>query len=225
MSEVQEVHLSSVTKESGEILFIYADKYSVYVLYRPDRRKQLYLAVCDKRLYIERVDVLEVPEWFFEYSTVRFFKPKNQDEISFPGVVTVGETITRFEMYQNGEVEFTDELGSFDLAVKQTALLLPVLETFDVVNGIQHREKFYFVGIDKQDLDNQHPVYGVVDMVGGNLETVYYLYSDKGEVVPSCVTIDVHERFVYVAGKTIVFDQNDSVIDHIPYIEQFMLRV
>lgn len=62
-------------------------------------------------------------------------------------------------------------------------------------------------------------------MVGGDLETVYYLYSDKGEVVPSCVTIDAHERFVYVAGKTIVFDQNDSVIDHIPYIEQFMLRV
>lgn len=221
----EEIHLSSVTKESGEILFIYADKYSVYVLYRPDQRKQLYLAVCDKRLYLERVDVMEVPEWFFEYSSVRFFKPKNyNDEVSFPGVVTTPEDINRFEIFQSGEMSFSEAPDSFDPMVKQAHLLLPVLETFDVTHGIQHREKFYFVGIDKEEPGNQHPVYGVVDMVSGALETVYYLYSDKGEIIPACVSIDAHERVVYVAGKTNVFDQNDSVIDHIPYLEQFMLR-
>ena len=225
MSETSEVHLSSVTKESGEILFIYAAKYSVYALYRPDRRKQIYLAVCDKRLYIERVDVLEVPEWFFDYTSLSFFKPRNQDEISFPGVVTVGEVSNRFELLQSGEASFSGATDSFDPSVKQTHHLLPALSCFDVSHGIQHREKFYFVGIDKHELTDQHPVYGVVDMVSGKLETVYYLYSDVGEIVPSCVTIDAHERLVYVVGKTNVFDQNDSVIDHIPYIEAFMLRI
>jgi len=220
----EEIHLASVTKENGEILFIYADKYSVYVLYRPDQRKQVYLAVCDKRLYIERVDVLEIPEWFFEYSSVRFFKPRNQDEPTFPGLVVLKDKTMRFEMFQSGEVKFTEDTGTFDPSVKQTHLLLPVLEPFSVTYGIQHREKFYFVGIDKQDDDNWHPVYGVVDMVSGELDILYYLYSDKGEVDLTCVTIDVHERVVYVVGKTIVFDQNDSVIDRIPYIEQFMLR-
>lgn len=220
----EEIHLASVTKENGEILFIYTDKYSVYVLYRPESRKQIYLAICDKRLYIERVDILEIPEWFFDYSSLRFFKPRNQDTVSFPGVVTVGDETIRFEMFQSGEITFSGEANSFDPTVKQAHLLLPVLEPFSVIHGIQHREKFYYVGIDEQDEDNTHPVYGVVDMVSGELETLYYLYSDKGEVDPACVTIDTHERVVYVVGKINVFDQNDSVTDHIPYIEQFMLK-
>lgn len=222
----EEVHLSSVMKESGEILFIYSDKYSVYTVYRPYLQKKMFVAICDKRLFIERAEYLELPEWFFNYSSIRFFKPKisNESDISFPGVVVVDGVTYRFELKPGEESVLSEMEEGFDPTAKQAHLLLSVLNNFEVIHGIQNRERFYFVGIDQSVLEEEHPVYGVVDMLSGKLETVYYLYSDIGEIHPACVTIDFHERNVYVVGKMKVFDNADVVVDEIPYLEQFMLK-
>lgn len=221
---MSEEHLTSVIKENGEILFIFADKYSVYTVYRIFGENKAFLVVCDKRLFIERAEYLEVPEWFFGYTTVRFFKPKQyNDEITFPGVVEIDGKMYRFEIKEGEAVKLQEMTSEFEPTVKQTHHLLPVLETFEVTHGIQNRDKFYFVGIEQEDPEACHPVYGVVDMLSGELETVYYLYSDAGEIEPACLTIDFHERNVYVVGKTKVYNR-DTVVAHKPFIEQFMLR-
>lgn len=223
---MSEEHITSVTKESGEILFVYADKYIVSVVYRPFEQRKIFLATCDKGLYIERAEYLEFPDWFFGYESIRFFKPKqsNEGDITFHGVVNISGINCRFEVKPGDEASIVEMNDTFDPSAKQAHLLLPVLETFDVTHGVQNREKFYFVGVDKENPKEVHPVYGVVDMVSGKLETVYYLYSDMGEIVPSCVTIDFHERTVYVVGKMNVFNNENVVVDEIPYIEQFMLK-
>lgn len=220
-----ENNLIELTKESGEILFVYSDKYNVYVIYKFNTGNRLFLVIADKRLYLERVEELETPESFSRRTGIRFFKPQNLDKgcVKFDGYTVIDGEGYHFTIDQ-GKVVLTKSEKSKKEILPVSYSILPVLSKFKIGHGIQKLGKFYFIGIDREDKDSEHPVYGVVDLASGKLETIYYLYSDLGEVVPACLSIDTHELTVYVSGKTVVYDDNNKVIDTIPYLEKFFYR-
>lgn len=218
-------HLIELTKESGEILFVYSDKYSVYVIYKFNTGNRLFLVITDKGLYFERVEELEVPESFSRRTGIRFFKPQNLDKgsVRFEGYTVIDEEGYHFAI-DNGKVTLTNAGKSKKEILPVSYSILPVLSKFKIGHGIQKLGKFYFIGTEHEEKDSEHPVYGVVDLASGKLETIYYLYSDLGEIVPACLSIDTHELTVYVSGKTVVYDDNNKVVDTMPYLEKFFYR-
>lgn len=221
---MSEEHLLSLLKESGEILFAYCDRYNFYMVYKPYGEKVLYLVTCDKGLYISGVDRVDMPDGFFAYRNIRWFKPTvNQTgKVQFSGLVINSEGSYRFSFDESGEQGF-DRFNK-DLKENNFFNLLDALKNVEVVHGIQRGEKFYFTGIDCEPDNGEHPVYGIVDLTSGKLERVYYLYSDDGEIETSAVAIDPFEHTVYVVGKTLKVDDQGKVIDQLPYLEKFFYR-
>lgn len=219
-----EVHLLSVLNESGEFIFAYCDKHHFYSIYRPYGEEKLYLATCDKSLHLSVVDSIEAPAKFFEHKGIRFFKPVDeQGVITFSGLLTRPEANYNFTFNETGKFEFKETTKGYNPPHSDLGLI-PGLEDIKVIHGIQRREKFYFTGIEAEPETGEHPVYGVVDLTTGKLEVIYYLYSDRGEVVPVAIAIDPHEHTVYVVGKTLAVNDNNQVIDCRPYIEKFFYR-
>lgn len=216
-------HLLTVCKEEGEFLFIYCDKYNVYTLYRPQQGDKLFLATLDKGLYIERAEVIDVPREFLSSKGLRFYKPiVNDDGIRFIGRYKVDNEDYLFSITEDSfDKEPSVRPPEDRLDVNYN--ILPVLDNFSVTHGLQKLGKLYFTGIDRTT-DEEHPVYGVVDLLSGKLETVYYLYSDLGEIVPSSVSLDSHELTVYVVGKIVEYDSEDLPVRNTPYIEKFFYR-
>lgn len=220
---MSEEHLLSLLKESGELLFVYCDRHNFYSVYKPYGEKVLYLATCDKSLYLSGVDRIEMPDEFFDYRSIRFFKPvSNSGVLQFPGLVTTDNGSYRFSFDETNNVQF--ERFDKDLKDTNACNLLPELKNTEVTHGVQRGEKFYFTGIDLEAENGEHPIYGVVDLTSGKLETVYCLYSDLGEIETAAVTIDPYEHTVYVVGKILTVNETGKVVDHIPYLEKFFYR-
>lgn len=218
-------NLIEITKESGEILFVYSDKYNVYAIYKCNPGNRIFLVITDKGLYLERVEELDVPEIFQRRSGIRFFKPQNLERgaVRFEGYTVIDTEGYHFTIDQ-GAVTLTKSEKSNKEILPVTYSLLPVLSKFKIGHGIQKFGKFYFIGTECEEKDSEHPVYGVVDLASGKLETIYYLYSDLGEIVPACLSIDTHDLTVYVSGKTVVYDDTNKVVDTLPYLEKFFYR-
>ena len=224
MSEGKETNLLAVLKESGEILFAYCDRHNFYTLYKPYGEKVLYLAICDKSLYIVGVDRVEVPKEFFDYRSLRFFRPVEQGGvITFAGLLTRSDGVYKFSFNEAGRVAFEKADKTFQ-AANANCNLISQLQGIKITHGVQRGEKYYFTGIDEEPENGDHPVYGVVDLTSGKLETVYCLYSDFGEIETSAITIDPYEQTVYVVGKICTVNEQQKVVDQIPYIEKFFYR-
>lgn len=220
---MSEEHLLSLLKESGEILFVYCDKHNFYMAYKPYGEKILYLVTCDKSLYVNGVDKIVLPDEFFTYRSIRFFKPVIvTGKPLFSGLVITPTGSYRFTFDESGK----QSLESFNKELKESnsCNLLPIMKNIEVTHSIQRGEKFYFTGIEDVPENGEHPVYGVVDLTSGKFEKIYCLYSDMGETETSALTIDHYEHTVYVVGKILKVDENGKVIDHLPYLEQFFYR-
>lgn len=206
--------------DSGRFLFIYSDKYNVYLFFW-SKSKKLYKVTTDKSLYIESADEIETPDEFSNFTDIKFFKPytTNNTDHTFIGIVTIDGVSSKFSI-ENQQLVYTEEITYVNTNKFNS---LNSLSGIEVVAHIQKKNKLFLVGIDINE-DGYEPIYGVVDLEKDQFQQLYYLYSDKGEINLTTVNIDVDELKVYVGGHTDVLDHNNQIEDVKPFIETFLLR-
>lgn len=211
-------------QESGEFLTVHCDRQHVYAVYCSYGEEKLYLVIADKFYNVERTEDLDPPPAFFEYLTGDIkFKPPIQYRGGFKLTALIaGESA-------NYKVTITD-VGELTLIQTEERIsksnsscaLVESLKDLTIIDGVQRGNRYYFIAEEVYGEDAE-AVYGVVDLMSGKAETLYYLYSDKGEVKPASISIDHHDRQVYVVGR--INEVNDGVVTgHIPYFETFSYK-
>lgn len=204
--------------DSGKLLFVYSDKYNIYFIFH-DRNEKLYLITTDKYLDIESADQIDVPENFFKYNFVKFFKPySNTSDHTFIGIVKIDGKSFKFSI-SNLALTLTEEVDYVDNCQFN---ILTCLKDLTVTAYIQKKNKVFLVGYYEYDKVNEY-IYGVVNIETDTFEQIYYIYSDKGDLILSSVNIDIDGLKVYVVGH-IDHIVNDQIVDSKPFVEEFLLR-
>lgn len=204
-------------EDSGRYLFIYSDKHNVYFFFQT-KAKKLYKITTDKYLDIEYVDEIETPGDFFDYSDIKFFKPYtlNNGSYDYIGVVTINDRFLKFNI-ENEHLTYGEELEFSAIRQFNT---LDCLRDIEIKSHIQKKNKLFLVGVDHNIDDSSNSIYGVVDLESDKFEQIYYLYSDKKEIVLETINIDTDDLKVYVGGYLKSFSDEEEV----PFMETFLLR-
>lgn len=209
--------------DSGKYLFVYSDKHHVFLFFHRLQDQKLYRVTLDKYLHIEDIDEIDTPPDFFTYRDIKFFKPtQKNDEYLFTGVVTYCEedgreascrfTITRDHLDYEDPLEYQNN---------RLFNLLDCLKGIMVHSYIQKANKLYLVGSARVGEAFQDPVYAVVDIAKDEIEKIYYLYTDTGDITLSTINTDTDDFKVYVAGHVDILNKDEQVVDTKPYFESF----
>lgn len=213
--------LSSIDNCRGEIIFVYSDRHNIYVIYHSKEDNQIYLVLSNKHYEIERTVSIVHGLILFKGDNIKWFKPLHDGgNITFLGhVVDEGKTYH----FSFSDIKPTLKISEHHQGTQQLTQLsydiLSCMENIEVTHGIQRWGVFYFTGHLTDEGGDIHPVYGEVDLSLDKLSRVYFLYSDLGEIQPSCISIDTDDNRVYVVGK---LTKEDG--DIVPYIETFFYR-
>ena len=100
--------------------------------------------------------------------------------------------------------------------------MTPSPYSLKIYKYIQKKNKLFIVGHDVSD-DGYEPVYGVVDIENNRFESIYYIYSDKGEINLTSLSIDTDLCKVYVVGSLAVEANNNQTTTY-PFVESFLLK-
>lgn len=204
-------------EDSGRFLFIYSDKFNVFLFFWHLEKRTLYKITTDKYLEVEYVDEVTVPENFQYHTDIKFFKPySNNNEHTFIGIVNHDGVYHKFTI-ETDRLTYKEKV---DYAPAKQFNVLLALKDIEVKAHIQKRNKLFIVGEDRHE-DKHDAIYGVLNLETDSFEQVYYIYSDKGDVRLETVNIDTDDLKVYVGGY-IIPDQNEQ--DQHPFIESFLLR-
>lgn len=209
--------------DSGEFLFVYSDRYNVFVFFRHIQDNKLYKITTDKLLNIEHIDEISVPDGFFNYKTIKFFKPlSNGSDHDFIGIVVFDDISYKFNIAENNNdtLKYTEEV---DYKNNNKFNMLSCIKDIDIVSYIQKGNKVYLVGTENKHIAGD-PIFGVLNIEKDCLDNVYYLYSDNGEIELKAINIDTDDHKVYVVGSTVDIDKEGIIIDKKPYFESFILR-
>lgn len=219
----QDVRIDSLT-DLGTYQFVYSDKHNVFFFFLGQATQKLYFVTTDKYLTIQAVQEVTTPEedTVKNLRHLKFFRPFNHHEgYLFLGVIVDQSgkahkfSIKHANMVYEEEIEYRSE--------NHAALnALSCAKDIEVVNYIQKRNRIHVVGYELQDNGVRDPVYGVIDLEQDKFLTIYYLYSDIGDICPVSLNVDADEMKVYVVGS-IQTKVKDSV-EQLPYLETFMLK-
>lgn len=204
--------------EEGKYLFVYSDKYYVHFVFYSNARKKLFNIKTDKYLTILSIDEVATPDGcdFSDYTDIKFFKPYTRDDEHFYiGIVTFKDESFKFTIkYNNLQYE---EKALYQPSTTFNAV--ECLQDSEVTSYIQKRNRLYVIGRESGDLEN-NPMYGIVDLEKGKFESIYYLFSDEGEISLNALNIDTDDLKVYVVGSL----TNRETGSEVPYLETFLLR-
>lgn len=216
MTSLTEARIDRLTDE-GEILFVYSDKYNIFVIFHKKEDDRLYRIVAHKDYEIDTVEPIETPAEWKDRKSIKFFKPyvDYDSNVSYIGIITLTDG-NSFKFDIKYDVMTIKEQTEFE-PTKQFNMLKS-LDRIEVVSHIQKKNKLFFVGADTIRGD-QEAVYGVVDLETDEFEQIYYLYSDKGDIHLNSVNIDTDTLMVSIAGYV---KMRDGAIK--PYLESLLLR-
>ncbi len=211
-----EDYMSNETKldkleDSGVFLFVYSDRFNIYFIFQHKEDNKLFKITTDKDINIEHIDEITNPDGFMNYKNIKFFKPFNKnDMLNFVGIVTFEDRCCRF-IIENDVVKYQDDV-EFEPVTQFN--LLDCMVGVKIESYIQKKNKIYIVGESTNNHGDVDTIYGVADLVSGEFDVVYYLYSDKGSINLKTINIDSEASKVYVAGS----------LNQKPYYETFQFK-
>jgi hypothetical protein len=164
---------------------------------------------------VEVVEEIECPDSFHQHTDVKFFKPyqKEISDYTFIGITTIDDVSYKFSI-NNDKLELNETVVYTEV---KTLNGLSCMRDIELISHIQKKNKVFLVGISTAD-DGYEPVFGVIDLAKDRFESIYYLYSDIGDIQLQTVNIDLDELRVYVGGG-IQTDEGSR-----PYIETFLIK-
>jgi hypothetical protein len=201
---------------SGEYLFIFSDKYNIFVIYFDRDDNKLYLITTDKYFIIEDIDEIETPSELEDYKNIKFFRPYDKNGIYiFNGIVIFKEYAKKFTI-SNGKFMFTEvtEFQQKDFPFEN----LTSIGNLDINAYIHKKDKLYLIGYDKEYDDY---FFSMIDINQDKIEKLYSIYSDFGDIVPLSMNYDVQERKIYIVGRINLYDSSNNFLGVKPYFESF----
>lgn len=213
--------------DSGKFLYVYSDKYNIYVFFLAKKDNALYRVILNKFFYILSIEPVTIKTPGVSFENIRFFKPtRKNDEIVYTGLVTnktsEGTTQTyKFKIERDTFVceDPTDKVQ--DIYADTQFRMLTCVDGIFIESYIQKANKLYFVGKARVAEVYCDPVYGEVDISTDSIDKLYYLYSDKGNIELSSVNLDPDDFKAYVVGRIDILNKDEEVVDSIPYLESF----
>jgi hypothetical protein len=205
---------------NGEFIFVYSDKFNIFFFFLDKEDNKLYKITTDKYFMVEYIDEVDTPTDFHLYTNIKFFKPFNvhNTQYSFIGIVMFDNISHKFKIEDDNKLIFTEETKYHS----NEGILgtLSCLSTVDIFNYIQKKNKVYLIGYDEKYEDY---IYAIVNIEDNKFEKIYSITSDYGDIIPLSINTDTDERKVYIVGKIVTYDDNDTVVSVKPYFDMFLL--
>ena len=203
----------------GEYLYVFADKFNIYVFYLDRTEGRLYLIQTDKLFNIENIDEIETPHEFKDYRKIKFFKPFNKDGINiyngiclFEGSSAKKFTVEDFVLRFTEEIEYVERPLLFNN--------LKTIGNWDINSYSNNNGLLFVVGYDKEHEDY---FFATIDEEKDRIVKLYGIYSEVGDIIPLSIHHDKFERRVYIVGRFDVIDEKGKVIGVQPYFECFFV--
>lgn len=221
----EDITINKLT-DSGKFVFVYSDKFNVFVFFVDKKDNNLYRVVLDKFFNILNIYPVTVrKDLKLNFDKIKFFKPiRKSGEIVYIGTIQA-EGEDEFLGTYKFQIEFDKlELGQFvdqEVNADKQFRLLSCVEGLLIENYIQKANKLYFVGKARVAESYCDPVYGVVDISTDSIDNIYYLYSDKGNIELSSLNLDPDDFKTYVVGRVDILNKDEQVVDFVPYLESF----
>lgn len=221
----EDITINKLT-DSGKFVFVYSDKFNIFLFFVSKKDGNLYRVVLDKFFNILNIYPVSIgKDLKLNYENIKFFKPiRKGGEIVYIGTIEA-EGGDEFLGTYKFQIEFDKlELGQFveqDVNVDKQFRLLSCVDGLLIENYIQKANKLYFVGKARVAESYCDPVYGVVDISTDSIDNIYYLYSDKGNIELSSLNLDPEDFKVYVVGRIDILNKDEQVVDCVPYLESF----
>jgi len=214
----RDVKIQELT-DKGKYLFVYSDRYNVFIIFHSKEDDKLYKIITDKMLNINYIDEILTPSDLVEYKNIRFYRPfSNNGDYIFVGIVIFDDRSYKFKI-DGYKFYYTEKIEYID-GQKFNINILSCLKDITVASYIQKKNRLYIVGVDEE---YESAIYGVVNMEKNKFDRIYYLYSDFDEIVLNSINTDVDEERVYVCGWKNVLDNKEEVIYQTPFFEMFIL--
>ena len=204
--------------EEGKHLFVYTDRYYVYFVFYSLVRKKLFNIRTDKYLTILLIDEVNTPEGrdFSEFTDIKFFKPYTRDgEHFYIGIVSFKDETLKFTIKYN-DLQYEEKA---QYQPSSTFNAVECLKDSHITSYIQKRNRLYVVGCENGEIET-NSMFGVVDLENDKFESIYYLFSDNGEIQLTAINIDTDDLKVYVVGSL----KSHEAGSEVPYLETFLLR-
>lgn len=200
----------------GSVLFIFSDKFKVYVIYHDMEGDLLYKFVCSKQLTIESAHALDVPEKFFEYAEIQWHFPTHslQNDLVFTGAVTIRDETFLFSINEKDQLIMNEKSSSPNVFA-----LLPMssLENIEVEAYIQKSNHLYAIGYHRE---THKQLFLLVDISQDKLMREYTLSSSVGEIIANTLNIDRSEGRIYIGGRV----RDPKTLETIrPFFESFLM--
>lgn len=215
-------------ENQGSILYIHADKHNIFIVYEDMEDARLYLFALDKGFFIEAVHELRFPEEFKDADVewLHWFNPRQTDigTYVFRGVLSVDDVICHFQINDKAEIILSDEEVQTNYNSVTQALHLENPYIGDMVPEVFVRKqgKTHIAGVIYDNKDQPSQVYCVVDTDKESCLKRYTLHSDVGEINVNAITVDTHDKRVYLAGEINRFNADGSYQTSTPYLEMFL---
>jgi hypothetical protein len=205
---------------NGRVIFIYSDKYNIFFFLLDFDVKKMYKITTDKSFVIENIDDVSIPDNFFNYERIKFFKPLNNyskpnNGYIYTGIITYTEISYKFTIMDDNI--FTESNTITVVKKKEPIDDLKCIEDFDIYCYIQKKDIVYAVGYDKR---YDAYSYITVNIEKDKLKRVYSLNSEYGDILPLTLSIDPDEGMVYIGGN-LAFYSSPTLVK--PYIECFLM--
>lgn len=216
----EEIKLSDL-EFNGEYLFVYSDRFNIFLFFFDYDEHKLYKITTDKFFTVEHIDEVYIPAEFENFTNIKFFKPfcTNGNEYTFIGIVQFDKKAYKFKIEYKNEVIYTEEI----VYSKQDGIInnLKCLKNIDVNSYIQKKNRIFLVGYDEEFQDY---IFAIANIEDDKFEKIYSLYSDYGDIIPLSVNTDIYEEKIYIVGKIKHLDSNDNVTNIKPFIDTFSLN-
>lgn len=202
---------------NGEYLFVFSDKFNVFVIYFDREDNKLYLITTNKYFVIENIDEIETPSELRDYKNIKFFKPLNKDgTYVFNGIAVFENNKAKKFSIENLVFSFTEETEFQQKEFPFENLLS--LGNVDINAYIHKRDKLYMIGY---DIEYEDHFFSVIDTKEDVIDKLYSLYSDRGDIIPLSMNYDCQERKLYIAGRLNIYNERDTLVAIKPYFETF----
>ncbi len=209
------------TIKDGKLLFVYSDKFNIFffILAKENEEDILYKITTDKYYTVLNFDEIEHDVVFDDAEDIIFHKPLNNNngDYKFIGRIDYGEgVIHKFTI--DTDLVLVEEKDTASTSINTEVELLKCLDNIKVKRFIQKGSKIYLIGYEGE---KKIPLYAIADIERDELDKVYFLYTDTGDVVVNTISIDYSDLRVYVGGY-IQEDETEEEGNPAMFFESFL---
>lgn len=205
----------------GSVLFIFADKYQINLVYEDIEDDQLYVFQMDKGFIISAVQCVKMPDNLkaSDVDWKRWFIPRDTRSINFSGLADIDGALHRFRIDESAILSFREEDHNDVVPHLFDSIDRKSLSGISVDHFVVKQEKLHVVGF---DTDSQEQVYCVINTNNDSCLKKYRLHSGVGDIKVNAITVDPCEKRVYLGGEINRYDAEDVYLYSTPYVESFL---